>query len=114
MTTFRRPFSIIAACSAVVWLTPLPATGQQADGSASGTELSPSARYRVEPTRVDEGPVIDGHLDDNVWQNAAIIDEFVQQEPIEGEPATERTVVRLLYDAVNLYVGVEALSLIHI
>ena len=108
MTTFRRPFSIIAACTAVAGLTPHLATGQQPDGSASGIELPPSARYRVEPTRVDEGPVIDGHLDDDVWQNAAIIDEFVQQEPLEGQAATERTVVRLLYDAVNLYVGVEA------
>ena len=78
MTTFRRHFSIIAACSAVAGLTPHLATGQQPDGSAPGIELAPSARYRIEPTRVDESPVIDGYLDDDVWQGAAIIDEFVQ------------------------------------
>ena len=76
MTFFCRPFSIIVACSAVAALTPHLAIGQQPDDSGSGIELAPSARYRVEPTRVDESPVIDGYLDDDVWQGAAIIDEL--------------------------------------
>ncbi len=76
---------------------------------STGTDgLLPSERYRVEPVQVDQGPQIDGHLNEKVWQRAAIIDNFVQQEPSEGDPATERTVVRLLYDAANLYIGVEA------
>ena len=52
--------------------------------------------------------MIDGRLDEEVWLEAAVIDEFIQQEPSEGDPATERTVVRLLYDARSLYIGVEA------
>ena len=68
----------------------------------------PSEYYRVAPVRVENGPQIDGRLDEEVWLRAAVIDEFVQQEPAEGEPATERTVVRLLYDAEALYLGVEA------
>ncbi len=71
-------------------------------------ERPPSERYRVEPRRVEVGPDIDGRLDEEVWLAAAIIDDFVQQEPSEGDPATERTVVRLIYDANALYVGVEA------
>ena len=71
-------------------------------------ERPPSERYRVEPRRVETGPDIDGLLDEEVWVAAAIIDDFVQQEPSEGDPATERTVVRLIYDANALYVGVEA------
>ena len=58
--------------------------------------------------RVEQGPVIDGVLDDPVWVQAALIDEFVQQEPFEGAPATQRTEVRVLYDGANLYVGVLA------
>jgi len=108
MTLFRRPLSAIAVCIGAATITPHLAIGQPPEASASGIGLAPSERYRVEPTRVDEGPLIDGHLSDDVWQDAAIIDTFIQQEPVEGEPATERTVVRLLYDAVNLYVGVEA------
>ena len=68
----------------------------------------PSERYRVEPRGIERGPTIDGHLDDEVWSSAAIIEDFIQQEPSEGDPATERTVVRLLYDARALYIGVEA------
>ena len=71
-------------------------------------DLPPSERYRVEPRRVEEGPTIDGRLDEVAWIAAAVIDDFVQQEPSEGDPATERTVVRLIYDANALYVGVEA------
>ena len=43
-----------------------------------------------------------------MWARAALIDEFVQQEPREGAPATERTEVRVLYDGANLYVGILA------
>jgi len=64
--------------------------------------------YRVEAVRIAEGPVIDGSLDEAVWQRAAVIDQFIQQEPEEGAPATERTEVRVLYDGSNLYVGVRA------
>ena len=74
----------------------------------TGGELQPGERYQVAPRRVEEGPTIDGNLDEEVWLLAAMIDEFTQQEPSEGDPATERTVVRLLYDARALYIGVEA------
>ena len=65
-------------------------------------------QYRVEPRRVEEGPVVDGVLDDAVWQLATVIDNFTQQEPAEGEAGTERTEVRLLYDAARLYIGLRA------
>jgi hypothetical protein len=64
--------------------------------------------YRTQAVRVEQGPDIDGALDDAVWARAALIDAFVQQEPDEGAPATERTEVRLLYDESTLYVGVRA------
>ena len=79
------------------------------DGGGGGfAVLPPSEYYRVAPVRVESGPLIDGRLDEELWLQAAVIDEFVQQEPAEGEPATERTVVRFLYDAQALYIGVEA------
>ena len=70
--------------------------------------LTPSERYSIEPTRIDEAPQLDGVLDERAWLSAAVIDDFVQQEPSEGDPATERTVVRLMYDKHALYIGVEA------
>ena len=78
------------------------------EGIAGGGELPPSEAYRVEPVRVDRKPSIDGRLDEEEWLLAAVIDDFVQQEPSEGDPATESTIVRLMYDAEMLYIGVEA------
>ena len=56
--------------------------------------------------RADAAPEIDGALDDPVWEGALVIDDFVQQQPIEGAPPTERTVVRILYDDTNLYIAI--------
>ena len=54
----------------------------------------------------EETPVIDGVVDDDVWFTAPVLTEFVQAEPLEGEPATERTEVRILYDEAFIYIGV--------
>ena len=64
--------------------------------------------YQIGAVRVEQGPEIDGVLDDPVWQTAAVINEFVQQEPDEGAPATERTEVRVLYEGSTLFIGVHA------
>src|SRR5260370_11261125 len=53
-----------------------------------------------------EAPTIDGDLSDSVWKKAAVIDEFYQLEPNEGNPGSQRTVVRVLYDENNLYFGI--------
>ena len=64
--------------------------------------------YQVDAVRVEQRPTIDGVLDEALWQDAAIIDDFIQQEPNEGAPATERTEVRVLYDGSSLFIGVRA------
>ena len=48
---------------------------------------------------------IDGILDEPSWQAAATATGFRQREPDNGLPATERTEVRVLYDANRLIVG---------
>lgn len=40
--------------------------------------------------------------------------DFRQKEPHEGEPATERTQVRVLFDDKNLYVGIRAFDSEHL
>ncbi len=53
------------------------------------------------------GPVqVDGRLDDPSWARAPAYQRFIQSFPSEGAPATQRTEVRVLYDASRLYVGV--------
>ncbi len=60
--------------------------------------------------QIDDGVGLhlDGALDEPVWQRAARITGFRQQEPLEGEPASEDTEVRVLYDGAYLYIGVRA------
>ncbi len=53
-----------------------------------------------------EAPVIDGYLDEELWQYAPPLTGFVQAEPFEGAPASEETEVRLLYDNAAIYIGV--------
>ncbi len=48
---------------------------------------------------------IDGVLDEEAWQNAAVAGEFVQRTPFNGKSATFNTEVRFLYDNSGLYIG---------
>jgi len=83
-----------------------------AAAQAHATPARNFAIYRptAQATHIDasQAPVIDGDLSDSVWSKAQAIDEFYQLEPNEGAPASERTVVRVLYDANNLYFGIMA------
>jgi len=54
----------------------------------------------------DERPEIDGRVEETVWSLAQPYSTFVQQEPNEGQPATERTEIRFLLDRRNLYIAV--------
>ena len=53
-----------------------------------------------------EGPEIDGRVEDAVWSRAQPHTTFIQQEPNEGQPATERTEVKFLIDRATLYIAV--------
>ncbi|HUF65689.1 MAG TPA: DUF5916 domain-containing protein [Gemmatimonadaceae bacterium] len=53
-----------------------------------------------------EAPRIDGLLNDAAWAQADSLDDLIQWDPDNMAPASERTVVRVLYDDRYLYVGV--------
>ena len=53
-----------------------------------------------------EGPVIDGMVDEEVWEQSDVLTDFVQAEPHQGRPATEKTEVRILFDKQTVYFGV--------
>lgn len=55
--------------------------------------------------RITAAPTIDGRLEDSVWQRAAPITGFVQRQPSEGTPISERTEVRVLTDGEAIYIG---------
>jgi hypothetical protein len=47
---------------------------------------------------------VDGRLDEEVYATVPAMSGFVQQEPVEGMPATERTDVWVFFDDDNVYV----------
>jgi len=55
--------------------------------------------------RVTTAPTIDGRLDEAIWREGALLTDFLQRDPAEGEPSTERTEVRVLTDGQALYIG---------
>jgi hypothetical protein len=63
------------------------------------------ARPEYHASRATSQIAIDGRLDEPAWALAAPLTEFVQAQPATGEPATERTAVRLLYDNARLYLS---------
>ncbi|HKN58996.1 MAG TPA: DUF5916 domain-containing protein, partial [Gemmatimonadaceae bacterium] len=60
----------------------------------------------VTAVRTSTPPVIDGRLNEETWSQATPASDFTQHDPNDGQPATERTEVRVLYDDDAVYVGV--------
>ncbi len=78
------------------------------NGDAGQTDKTARSGRTLPAVRAT-GPIrIDGALDEADWARAPVARGFIQNDPREGERATEDTDVRVLYDANNLYVGVFA------
>ena len=48
---------------------------------------------------------LDGFLDEPEWKMVSPAKDFIQRDPIEGAPSTEKTEVYVIYDEDNLYIG---------
>ena len=100
----RRHIGLVAVTVGALCAWASPASGQQ-PGPLVG------AGVRTAPvTAATSEVVIDGVLDEAAWRDAPTMGELIQRQPDTGQPATERTDVRLLYDRSHLYVGVMALD----
>jgi hypothetical protein len=75
-----------------------------ADGSL--TIQSPDSRRTVSAVAARAPITLDGALDEEAWREAEPATDFVQAEPHEGQPATESTEVRVVFDADALYLGI--------
>ena len=88
-----------AAPIAIAFALPLPVLSQDARATAS----RPSLRVGVA-----EGIGIDGRLDEAAWMRTDSIANLTQIEPVEGQPPTGRTVVRVLTTADAIIFGIRA------
>jgi len=58
----------------------------------------------VRAFRVAEPLRVDGRLDEEAYRRIEPITNFIQQEPDEGQPATEKTEAWILFDDEHLYI----------
>ena len=80
---------------------PTSATFTQSQQDNSGSR-------RIRAIRVEDEIKIDGLLNESAWVLAQPAADFLQEQPNEGEPASEKTEVRVLFDDKNLYIGIQA------
>lgn len=97
---FRR-FPAVVFASTPVFATAVLTLAAVRPPALSGQTDPPAARAFA----TTAAPVLDGRLDDPVWADAPPLDGFVQREPAEGRPASQRTEVRVAYDEQALYVA---------
>ncbi len=98
---------MLAAC---VMPPVFEASAQTHETSAQTHEASPGDQDDngvMQALFVGDAVVLDGVLDEEVWQQAIAVSGFRQYEPVDGAPASQKTEVRVLYGSNNLYVGLE-------
>jgi hypothetical protein len=59
----------------------------------------------IRATKLPEPIRIDGRLDESFYESVRSIGDFIQMEPVEGQPATEQSEVWIFYDRDNVYVS---------
>ena len=109
-----RWWSVARASVAAALLFPVERLRAQAFPTPAGSP-APTRSYPIDPdaaprpvlraVRVSESIRIDGVMSESSWARAEVATKFVQSSPRTGHPATTDTEVRILYDAMNLYVG---------
>ena len=67
--------------------------------------IHPTPPPEVTAVQLREEIHLDGKLDEAVWHTAPIATGLRQNQPHEGQPATQRTEVRFAFDDAAIYVG---------
>jgi hypothetical protein len=85
----------------LILATALSGTPAQTSSAAAVAE----GLTHVTALRIEGGITVDGKLDEPAWSRAVPHTTFTQRDPNEGEPVSEGTEVRVLYDDDAIYVG---------
>ena len=121
MTPGRTPTRAIRRAVVAAVLAVLPAGGASAGQDALQPRPSPffgppppvppaviargpGGGVTARAVRVDEPLRIDGRLDEPVFARVPAMSDFVQNDPVEGAPASEKTELWILFDRDNVYV----------
>ncbi len=84
-------------------MTAMSAAAAQQPALPNTTERRTIVAERLSP---GESITLDGAFDEAVWQRAQVAGNFIQIDPDNGQPATEPTEFRIVFDANAIYIGV--------
>jgi hypothetical protein len=68
-------------------------------------QIDSSGKRAIQAIYVENGPKVDGILDDAVWADAPIATDFIENTPNPGRKASQRTEVKVLYTTEGIYIG---------
>jgi hypothetical protein len=88
--------------------TTLLITAVAIPAAAASQEGSPQGRPSLRAAPASGALTIDGRLDERAWQQADSIANLTQIEPVEGQPPTGRTVVRVVTTGDAIVFGIRA------
>ncbi|HJQ26503.1 MAG TPA: DUF5916 domain-containing protein [Blastocatellia bacterium] len=80
-----------------------PAAKVEAKPASPAFTLPPEKTRPIVVPRFDHAPVIDGKLDEDIWNQAVVLRDFYQFQPGDNIAPTAPTEVRIGYDARFLY-----------
>ena len=86
-------------------LAPGGATAQDLSDGPTETVSPILADLEAAPLTAGASITLDGQVDEQIWLTATPIADFTQQEPVEGAEPSERTEIRVVFDADNLYIS---------
>ena len=115
-TVPASPVPVASPSPAVASPTPVPSANSLRESSpaaqppaAKGAVLLPAEKANpVRVSKFDTPPLIDGNLNEAVWQKAAILKDFYQIDPGDNSAPSKPTEVLLGYDSRFLYVAFRA------
>jgi hypothetical protein len=98
----RAPAATLAL---LLFLSQSAAAEPQAAVGPAIHERTANDQVAVRAVRVATPLKIDGRLDESPYTTIQPISDFIQQEPREGEPATEKTDAWIFFDDTSLYIA---------
>jgi len=111
-----KPAPIVIAAAFAVWVVCSPVAAQPAASPSGGNAtVAPmpqtvvardaEGRLTLRAVRIADALRIDGRLDEPSYELVEAIGGFVQQEPADGEPTTEKTEAWIFFDNANVYIS---------
>src|SRR2546423_8003321 len=88
--------------------SPAASPHSRASNSRTSAALPPAKAQPLHLPRFEHPPVIDGRLDDEVWQHALALTDFIQIQPGDNIAPSKQTEVLLGYDSRFLYIAFRA------